>query len=229
MDSNKSNAIKIGILFLVALIFNIAATNISDPILKSPDYLNTVFPNRIIVITANILNLICAFAMIFIPVILMRVVKKEHERLAVAYVVFRFLEGILFIYLAIKSLSIISLSREYLNTGNNSSSVIEILGNAVNSEIHWATIIYIIIFCFGAIAFYTLLYKSELVSKFFSVWGILATVYLFIGAMLGLFSIGIFNNIQLMQGMVYFAPPIALNELVLSIWLIVKGFKVEPG
>ena len=167
MDSNKSNAIKIGILFLVALIFNIAATNISDPILKSPDYLNTVFPNRIIVITANILNLICAFAMIFIPVILMRVVKKEHERLAVAYVVFRFLEGILFIYLAIKSLSIISLSREYLNTGNNSSSVIEILGNAVNSEIHWATIIYIIIFCFGAIAFYTLLYKSELVSKFF--------------------------------------------------------------
>ena len=229
MDSNKSNAIKIGILFLVALIFNIAATNISDPILKSPDYLNTVFPNRIILITANILNLICAFAMIFIPVILMRVVKKEHERLAVVYVVFRFLEGILFIYLAIKSLSIISLSREYLNTGNNNSSVVEILGNAVNSEIHWATIIYIIIFCFGAIAFYTLLYKSELVSKVFSVWGILATLYLFIGAMLGLFSIGIFNNIQLMQGMVYFAPPIALNELVLSIWLIVKGFKVEPG
>jgi len=31
----------------------------------------------------------------------------------------------------------------------------------------------------------------------------------------------------LMKGMVYFAPPVALNELVLSIWLIVKGFNLS--
>ena len=47
---------------------------------------------------------------------------------------------------------------------------------------------------------------------------------LFAGAMLGVFSLGIFSRMPLMQAMVYFAPPVALNELVLAIWLVVKGF-----
>ena len=211
MVSNRSDTVKIGILFFVALIFNIIASGISDPIIGNPDYLSLVYPNKTVVITANVLNLICAVAMIFIPIVLIRVAKKEYQSLAVVYLVFRFLEGILFIYLAIKSLSIISLSSNYLSAGNNSSAAISILGNSVKSEIEWATNIYILVFCFGASAFYTLLYKSKLVSRILSVWGIIAVVFLFIGAVMGLFGIGLFNDLPLMKGMVYFAPPIALN------------------
>lgn len=224
MDSNRLNAVKIGILFLIALVFNLIASNISNPILNSPDYLNLVFANKTTIVIANVLNLICAMAMIFIPIVLMRVVKKEYEKLAIIYAVFRFLEGILFIYLAIKSLSIISLSSDYLSSGNNTISV---LGDAIKLEIQWATNVYIIIFCIGAFAFYTLLYKSRLVSSILSVWGLLAVVLLFVGSIMGLFGMGIFNDLPLMNGMVYFAPPIALNELVLSIWLIAKGFNVK--
>jgi hypothetical protein len=85
-------------------------------------------------------------------------------------------------------------------------------------------LVYVTIFTLGALTFYSLLYKSKLVPRFLSVWGILAAALMFVAVMLGMFSLGIFNSMPLMKAMVYFAPPIALNELTLSIWLIAKGF-----
>jgi len=225
MNTYRKTAIIVGVLFLIALVFNLIATGISDPILTVSDYLVIAYPNKTPVIIGNLLNLICALAMIFIPIILFRVAKKHNENLALGYVVFRFLEGILFIYIAIKSLTIISLSKAYINAGGaQNTAYLQTLGNSIQSELHWTTVIYIIVFTLGAMTFYYLLYKSKLVPRFLSVWGLLAAVLLFTGAMLGIFSLGMFSRMPLMKAMVYFAPPIALNELILSIWLIVKGF-----
>ncbi len=225
MNSTRMTAIIVGVLFLIALVFNLIASGILDPILSTPDYLANAHPNKTQVIIGNLLNFICALAMIFIPIILFPVGKKHNENLALGYVVFRFLEGILFIYVAIKSLTLISLSKAYINAGGaQNASYLQTIGDSIKSELHWATVIYIIVFALGAMTFYYLLYKSKLLPRFLSVWGLLAAVLLFVGAMLGIFSLGLFSRMPLMKAMVYFAPPIALNELILSIWLIVKGF-----
>ena len=134
------------------------------------------------------------------------------------------LEGILFIYLAIKSLSFISLSKEYINAEAQTLPILQTLGASIQSEIHWALTIYIVIFTLGAMVFYAILYRTKLVPAFLSVWGFLAALLLFIGVMMGIFGLGMFRDMLLMEGMVFFAPPIALNELVLSIWLIAKGY-----
>lgn len=224
VDSSRKIAIIVGMLFLIALVLNIIASGISDPILTVSDYLAKAYPNKTAVIIGNLLNFICAVAMIFIPIVLYPIAKKYAENLAQCYVVFRFLEGILFIYMAVKSLTLISLSKAYINAGAQNASYIQTLGDSIQSEIHWAMIVYIIVYILGAMVFYYLLYRSKLVPRFLSVWGLLAAVLMFIGVMLALFGLGIFANIPLMKGMLYFAPPIALNELVLSVWFIVKGF-----
>lgn len=38
---------------------------------------------------------------------------------------------------------------------------------------------------------------------------------------------GIFGAMPLMKAMAFFAPPIGLQEIVMSIWLIVKGFNLS--
>ena len=116
------------------------------------------------------------------------------------------------------------MSKVFLNAGTQDASYLQTLGNAIQSELHWATVLYVIVFCLGAMTFYYLLIKSKLIPRFLSIWGLLAAILLFVGAMLGLFSLGIFSSMPLMKAMVWFAPPIALNELIVAIWLITKGF-----
>jgi hypothetical protein len=224
MKTYRKPAVAVGALFLIALILNLIASEIMNPILNIPDYLVHTDPDKSMIIFGNLLNFICAIAMILIPIVLFPVVRKKYQYLASAYVVFRALEGILFIFLAIKTLSLISLSKEFLQAAPGSVSVLRTIGNSVHAEIHWATLIYLIIFCFGGATFYILLYKSKLIPRFMAVWGFLAIVLLFTGTVLAIFGLGIFSHMQLMKGMAYFAPPIALNELFLGIWLITKGF-----
>jgi hypothetical protein len=195
-----------------------------NPILNASDYLDKAFPQKTVIIIGNLLNIIAALAMIFIPIALIPVIKKPYLSSAFSYIVFRALEGILFIYMAIKSLTFISLSKTYINAATGDGKYIQTLADSIHLEHHWAAVIYIVIFALGAMTFYHLLFKSRLIPRFLSAWGFLAALLLFIGALLGLFSIGIFNRVPLMEGIVYFAPPIALNEFVLAIWLIVKGF-----
>ena len=222
MNTYRKTAISVAVLFIIALVFNIVASNIYQPILNAPDYLLTVYPNRIPVKIGILLDFICAPAMILIPIMLFPLFKLFNERIALGYVVFRLLEGILFIFLAINSLSLISLSRDYLSSGAAGASYFQALGNSVHATIEWATLLYIIVYTFGALLLYYLLYKTRLIPRWLSGWGLFAVVLLLTGALLHMF--GTFGTLPLMKVMPFFAPPIGLQELVLSIWLIVKGF-----
>lgn len=225
MNTYRKTAISVGVLFLIALVFNIAASNIYPPILNSPDYLVDIYPNKTLVTIGIMFDFICAPAMILIPIMLFPLFKMFNERIALGYVVFRLVEGILFIFLAINALSLISLSQDYINSGASDGSYFQALGNSIRARIKWITLLDIIIFTLGAIMFYYLLFKSKLVPRWLSGWGLFAAVFLSTGALLHLF--GIFGNRPLMEVMVFFAPPIALNEITLSIWLIAKGFNLS--
>ena len=80
-----------------------------------------------------------------------------------------------------------------------------------------------IVFCLGALMFNYLLYRTRLVPRWLSGWGLIAAVpYLTTGllAMLGIIPI---------LSPIYTVPqlPSALQEMVLAVWLIVKGFNVS--
>ncbi|OGW35380.1 MAG: hypothetical protein A2010_03130 [Nitrospirae bacterium GWD2_57_9] len=222
MNTYKKTAISVAVLFLIALVFDIVASNIYQPILNAPDYLATVYPNKMPVKIGILFDLICAPAMILIPVLLFPLFKLFDERIALGYIVFRLLEGILFIFIAINSLSLISLSQDYLRPGTPDASCFQALGNSIHARIEWATLLYIIVFTLGALLFYSLLFRSKLIPRWLSAWGLFAALFLSTGALLHTF--GMFGTMPLMKAMVFFAPPIGLQELVMSIWLIIKGF-----
>ena len=69
-------------------------------------------------------------------------------------------------------------------------------------------------FVLGALMFYVLLYQSRLVPRWLSVWGLVgAALYIVppLGSMFGL-------------SLVFFMAPLALQEMVMAVWLIAKGF-----
>jgi len=219
MNSNRKTAIIVGVLFIIALVLDIIGRGIYEPILNAPDFLVNAYPNKIQLIIGILLEFICAPAIVLIPIMLFPILKKYNESIALGYVGFRFLEGILFIFMVINSLSLISLSQEYLNSGAGDASYFQILGNSIQAKNDWATLIYIIVFTLGALMFYYLLYQSKIIPRFISVWGLIAAALLLTGALLGMLDL-----IPLSKVMIFFGPPIALNEIVLAVWLIAKGF-----
>jgi hypothetical protein len=77
----------------------------------------------------------------------------------------------------------------------------------------WAGHAYV--FISGALVFYYLLYISTLIPRWLSGWGIIASILLLLGNLM--------EFAGMTPSMALYLPIIA-NEVVLAIWLIVKGF-----
>ena len=75
------------------------------------------------------------------------------------------------------------------------------------------------IFAVPALMFYYLLYQSQLIPRWLSVWGVIASILLVI--------VNILELMGLIPGIEILYLPIVLNEVVLAIWLIFKGFNLS--
>ena len=222
MDANRKTAIIVGVLFIIATVFLFIGEAVYGPVLGSPDYLDIAYPNRITVIGGILIEFPIVLAMPLLAVFLFPILKKHNEALALGYVGFRFFEAILFVVIEGKKLSLINISRDYLNNGGLDVSYYQNLGSSIQSENEWTFMIYVLVFTVGALLLYSVLYKSKLVPRFISLWGLIAAAYLLTGTIL--IMVETFTGISDMGLQLIFTLPIALNEIVLAVWLISRGF-----
>ena len=78
----------------------------------------------------------------------------------------------------------------------------------------WASVVENFPYGLAALIFYYVLYQSELIPQWLSVWGLIGATLMLAMGLLRMFGYPV----------VYLAIPIILNELVLAVWLIVMGF-----
>jgi len=151
------------------------------------------------------------------------VLRRYNEALALAYVVFRSLEAFFLFGIEAKLLSLIDLSEQYLGSGGGSEAArFQAVGDAVQSEIDWSFSIYVLVFGVGALFLYSMLYRSRLVPRFVSIWGFLAAAWMLVGTVFVVLNTGSDDPGTLAEVIV--VTPIAVNEMVLAVWLIAKGF-----
>lgn len=222
LDTSRRSAVIVGVLFIIATAFLFIGEAIYGPILESPDYLEIAYPNRIMATIGVLLEFACVLAIPLIPVVLYPILRKHNEALALGYFGFRFLEAVLFVLVQINTLIVISFSQSYLSSGRADAASWQNLGSAFQSWNLWAFYFYIFFFTIGGLLFYSALYQSELVPRFISVWGLIAAALLLVGTVLEI--VEALSGIPAGVRELVYAAPIALNEMVLAVWLIVKGF-----
>jgi hypothetical protein len=145
--------------------------------------------------------------------------KKHNEVLAIGYVVFRgALETITAITAAISWLLLLSLSQEYVKAVSPDTSYFQIFGTLLQRVAELPMGVFV--FGLGALIFYCLLYQSKLIPRWLSVWGIIAIILNLITGFLILF--GLQSDFSTSNFVMNF--PIFLQEMVMAVWLIVKGF-----
>jgi len=216
----RNTARIVGILFIIGTVAGISSF-VGAPSLEDPDYLVNISANGNLTIVASLCVLIMGIALVPVPALLFPILKKVNESLALSYVVFRVLEAVTYIISIISWLSLLTLSREFVQAGAPSASYYQTLGNLLLAVGAWVDPILVMIFSISALILNYLLYKSRLVPRWLSGWGFAGGMLHLIEGVLTLFGIPV---------SVFGAPlflPIALQEMVYAVWLIAKGFNLD--
>ncbi len=226
VDKNRKTAIIVGVLFIIATTFFMIGLSFYEPITTSENVLEKAYPERFSILTGVLIEFIGVCAIILIPVFLYPLLKKYNHALALGYAGFRFLEaGFLAIVMG-GTLALINISQNFIDMGKIDASYHSILVNAIQSINGWTFMISVsFLFTVGGLIFYYMLYQTRLIPRFLSGWGFLAEVFLLIGTVLVIFEV--FSGASPVLLELIFALPIAIQEMIMALWLIIRGFNKD--
>jgi len=215
MNSARKTAIIVGVLFIACTASSILGGLFLGS-LDAPDYLANVAANENQVLIGMLVQSIWALTCVGIPVMLFPILKKHNEALALGFFSLRLIEGV-FIFLAIVcQLSLLTLSKEFV-IGALDASYYLASGTLLHAARDWAFWVGpSITFALSALILNYALYQSKFVPRWLSGWGLVGALVYIPAELLAFFG---FN-----QSILVLAAPIALQEMALAIWLIVKGF-----
>jgi len=148
-------------------------------------------------------------------------IRDSNEALALGYVVFRgALETVTYIASVICWLFLLILSQEYVKAGAPDASHFQTLGALLLKGNDSISTILVIVFSLGALMLYYLFYQSKLIPRWISGWGFIAILLHLVTGFLILFHLqSPFSTINIVMNL-----PIFLQEMVMAVWLIGKGF-----
>lgn len=219
MNTNKKIAIVAGILFIIATVASVASLSFLKSI-KNLNYLTDVAADGSSVTLGIFLIFTASFASVGIAISLYPILRKYNEGLALGSVVFRLIEGI-FGLISVMCLQILlALSQEFVKLGSPNDSQFQVLGALLLVGYRWVGNVGLLMaFSLGALLYYIIFYQTKLIPRWLSIWGIVGTVLGIVAGILVMFYfIEPFSTPQIIL-----ALPIALQEMVFAIWLIVKG------
>jgi hypothetical protein len=221
MNSNKKTARIVGVLFITATLASIVATfGFLEPILDAPDYLISVSANDARWIIGVLIDAINSAAVVVIAVVLFPILRKYSEALALGYVASRIIESVILIVGHISQLSLLTLSQEFVQAGAPDAAYFQTLGALLLGVYDWTWLLGpMIVLSLTALILNYILYQSRLVPPFISVWGLVGATLILAAGLLGMFGLSRFSTITILLTL-----PLALNEMVLAVWLIAKGF-----
>lgn len=215
MSSNQKTGRIAGALLLFVFISGIVIFQfLQGPVLFSDDFLTTTSENSNQIISSILLGILSGLATIVIAIVLLPVFKKYSEKLAFAYLAFCILNFIAIMIDHVSVIAMLELSREYVASGGD--GLMSGLESLVYEKHFWTHYFYLLISCFPVFVLYYTLYLSRLVPRILSAFGIIAVVLMGIEVLFSIFGESISMNMLL---------PIGLIQLILPIWLLIKGLK----
>jgi Domain of unknown function (DUF4386) len=149
------------------------------------------------------------------------VLRKYNRSLALGSVVGRTVEGIFVLVGTLGLLALLAVGKESVAAGPAAASSYQAVGETLRAVRDWALgFLGLLPFGVGASMYYYLLYKSRLVPRWLSGWGLIGAGLLLVSTVYAGFAQDFgFSTVNTVLNI-----PIGLQEMVLAVWLIAKGF-----
>jgi hypothetical protein len=219
--ADRKRAIVAGILFILATGMGFVGDGILGDRLRDPDLLGAIRADRSWLILAVLAKFCGAAASAGIAMSLYPVLRRHAEGLALGAVCFRLIEGAFYLISSLCRLSLVPLAAEFTKAGSASAGHARELGALTLAIGDWAGFgLAVIAFCVGASMYYYVFFRTRLVPRWLSLWGFLALALLLAMLILNMLE----GTIKPSGIRLVLAAPIAIQEMVLAVWLIAKGF-----
>ncbi len=218
--TSRTNAVVVGVLFVIGTTTGIIAAMLGIPILDAPDYLTNISANESQIVIWTFLVFLMGVACAGIGLALYPIMKKYSAGLAIGVVGFRVAEGILEILGGVSTIGLLALSQEYVKAGAPDAAYFQTIGAIIRAGDAWLSNgAAVLLWCIGALMYYTVFYQYRLVPRWLSGWGLIGITLTTIAAVLVMLGvIPGFGTVQMIANL-----PIMPQEIVFAIWLIVKG------
>jgi hypothetical protein len=205
-----------GVLFIIATVADLLGAAVR-PSLTGAGYLAGVAAEPERVAAGALLLLIAAFACAGIAIAMYPVLRRTDTGLALGSVVFRALEAVMYMVAVVCLLSLSTLGQASISAGADQAALGAVGGLLLSLRDH-AALAGVFAFSLGAFLYYVVLFRARLIPRWLSGWGIAAIGLLVVMAVLALFAGRPVTSFPLL------AIPLFLQEMVLAVWLIVRGF-----
>jgi len=229
MKTYRMNAVMAGALYLMGTVFGIIGVTVGGEVptsilstepLVGVDKLGLVAANSSQLTGMAFFALMMGISLAAMTVFLYPIFRKDNEELALGMLLFRgALEGTYYFVSTLGILALIALSNEYAATGA-ASAALQSMGNVLYQFIDRIGPSGTIIFLIGAICFYISFYRTRLIPRWLSIWGLIGVVFYMAYALLDFFHMdkGIGFYLQMV---------LAPQELLMGAWLVIKGFNQD--
>jgi hypothetical protein len=224
MATNKMSGRMVGVLYIIGTVSGFLSLVFSASLLDGSDYLAKIAANDTQLVIAALCVLMMGLSLALIPIIAFPVLRKQNETLARGYLVFRSaLETVGYFVTVSIWLLLIPVSQEYVKASGADVAGYQAVGTLLEKAPNYMGSVATFFFIIGAVMFYSVLYQSKLVPRWLSGWGLLASVPSLASATLVLF--GVIESLSTAQKLL--EAPLGVQEMVLAVWLIVRGFNAS--
>jgi hypothetical protein len=182
------------------------------------DILVSVSKNLTRMRISNLAALVNSLAIVVLAVLFYVAFNKQYKIIALVALACFVAEAITLAVSKIGAFALIPLSQEFTGAGVPEPSYFQTVGTFLYHGVdRLGYQIHMLFFCLGGILWYYMLYSSRVIPRALSIWGLAAICLVSIPVVLMLY------DRDLTQAMIL-GLPYAPYELVLGIWLMVKGF-----
>ena len=211
-------ALTTGILLITGTASALLSSAVEHPILAGAGYLAKIAENTNRVSAGGLLELIAAGASAGIAISLYPVLRRRSEGLALGAVALRTLEAAMYTIGGVITLSLLYLTRQHAPVTALSTSGVQAIGDALIGIRQNAILAGVFAYIAGALMYYCILYRARLVPRWLAGWGLAAALPMLIACLLATFGRTPVTSYTLL------VMPIAVQEMVLAVWLIFRGF-----
>jgi hypothetical protein len=221
MRTYRGNAIAVGVLFILCSATSILSiVPLGGPLVAPVDLAKLATNENRVVLTA-LIEFVWAITGAGIAIGLYPVLKKFNPALALGSVAGRLVEGVFVVVGSLGLLALLTVSQEAVVAGSAGLSSAMTTSNLVLAVREWVHgFVALIPFGVGAFMYYVVLYRSRLIPRWLSGWGLVAIVLFMVSTLYAGFTQEFgFTTINTVLNI-----PIGLQEMALAVWLIAKGF-----
>ena len=185
MKTYRMNAVMAGALYFLGTVFGILGAVVGGEVLTSiisgkplvgVDMLGLVAANSSQLTGGAFFTLMMGISLVAMTVFLYPIFRKDSEELALGMLLFRgALEGTWYLVTTLGMLTLVALGNEYVASGADSAAL-QSMGNVLYQFQDLVGPVGTIVFLIGATCLYISFYRTRLIPRWLTIWGLIGVV-----------------------------------------------------